>query len=53
MSQKDPQSIDPNTVTLLIPPEIRPGKSASIHLLDATTGVLLKKLENIPIHITF
>ena len=32
MSQKDPQSIDPNTVTLLIPPEIRPGKSASIHL---------------------
>lgn len=53
LSQKDPQSIDPNTVTLLIPPEIRPGKSASIHLLDATTGVLLKKLENIPIHITF
>ncbi|MDI6720669.1 MAG: PglZ domain-containing protein [Methanomicrobiales archaeon] len=53
MSEKDPLSIDPNTVTLLIPPEIQPGRSASVHLLDATTGVLLKKLENIPIHITF
>lgn len=53
IDQKDSQKVDSNTVTLLIPPEIRPGKSASIHLLDATTGVLLKKLENIPIHITF
>ncbi|MCK4269708.1 MAG: PglZ domain-containing protein, partial [Methanogenium sp.] len=53
MSQKNSQSIDSNTITLLIPPGIQLGKTASIQLLDATTGVLLKKLENISIQITF
>ncbi len=53
MSEKDPMSIDPNTVTLLIPPGENLGKTASIHLFDATTGVKLSELENIPIHIAF
>lgn len=53
MDDKNPQSIDPDTITLVIPPGIKPGKNANIQLLDATTGVLLKKLENIPIEITF
>lgn len=53
MSETDTQTIDPNTVTLLIPPDVKPGKTATILLLDANTGVLLKKLENIPIEITF
>jgi len=51
--QENSQETVLNTVTLVIPPGIRPGKTASIHLLDATTGVLLRKLENISIHITF
>ncbi len=53
MSEKDPMSIDSNTVTLLIPPGANLGKTASINLFDATTGVRLSKLENIPIHIMF
>jgi len=53
MDDKNPQCIDSNTITLVIPPGIKPGKTANIQLLDATTGVLLKKLENIPIEITF
>lgn len=53
MDKEKPLSIDPNTITLVIPPGIQPGTTASIHLLDATTGVRLNKLENIPIHITF
>ena len=53
MDKKNPMSIDSNTVTLLIPQRTKLGKTASIHVLDATTGVRLSKLENIPIHIVF
>lgn len=53
MSEKDPMSIDSNSVTLLIPPGANLGETASINLLDATTGVRLSRLENIPIHIAF
>jgi hypothetical protein len=45
----NPQNIEPNTITLMVVGA--PGKTASLHLLDATTGSELAKVERIDVTI--
>ncbi|HOM72835.1 MAG TPA: hypothetical protein PLP86_11380, partial [Armatimonadota bacterium] len=46
MSSDDPRSVDPNTITLMITQEPKQ-KTLSLHLLDATTGTELARLDKI------
>jgi hypothetical protein len=43
----EPQNIEPNTVTMMI--SGAPGKTATVHLLDATTGRELARIEKIEV----
>jgi hypothetical protein len=45
------RSVDPNTVTLLIKDDVSSG-TASVHLLDAATGVELKRIAKVEITIS-
>lgn len=47
----NPKAIEPNTVTLMLVGETQQ-KTATIHLLDATTNVELKRLEKVEIAIS-
>jgi hypothetical protein len=51
MSETESRAIEPNTVTLLIKDDSAPG-AASVHLLEATSGVELKRLPKIEIAIS-
>lgn len=48
---EDGRSVDPNTVTLLIKDGVSSG-AASVHLLDAATGVELKRIAKVEITIS-
>lgn len=50
-SEADPQTVAPNTITLMIT-ETPPVHEVTIHLLDATTGVSLARLERVPFEIS-
>jgi hypothetical protein len=47
----DPQAMARNTITLMIT-EVPPVDEVTIHLLDATTGVSLARLDHVPFSIT-
>lgn len=50
LSEKEPRSIEPNTVTLMVTRELAP-QQVSIYLMDAVTGVALAPPLQIPLDI--
>jgi hypothetical protein len=50
-SEADPMAIEPNTVALMLTGKAPTSGVVSIHLIDATTGVELKKTENVEVSI--
>lgn len=50
--EASPQVIVKNTITLMITTETPPVDQVTVHLLDATTGVSLERVQNVPFAIT-
>jgi hypothetical protein len=50
-SGSDPKTTEPNTVTLMLTGKIPSTGTVSVHLLDADSGVELKKIENVEVSI--
>jgi hypothetical protein len=50
-SVSDPKTTEPNTVTLMLTGKIPSTGTVSVHLLDADSGVELKKIENVEVSI--
>jgi len=51
MSENEPQTIEPNKVTLLIS-EPSPKATVSLHLLDAASGVELARIDTVEMAVT-
>jgi hypothetical protein len=50
-SVTDPKTTEPNTVTLMLTGKIPSTGTVSVHLLDADSGVELKKIEEVEVSI--
>jgi hypothetical protein len=48
-SGTDPKTTEPNTVTLMLTGNIPSTGTVTVHLLDAATGVELKRIENVEV----